>query len=393
MSIVDPPAYRVDSSSRASRWTNRRIVEVATAAVGGALIVGAVAANQRWLDGHFLPSFFLPRGWYVRIETAVRLGIAVAGALLAVVARSRLAGLVSRAAQLVVRIAVAAALALIASELVLQRVHLRPTGWLVAEEEPRRQPDARLGWVLAPGRVGRSVVGGRAIEYAIDPAGFRVRGAGAIVDPERPTIVFAGESVMFGEGLAWEQTIPAQAAAMLGVQGANLAVHGYSTDQAYSRLVQELPRFRRPTAVVALFMTALFGRNVDDDRPYLDADLSWHAAEESPRLASLAALLVPYRTTRTVELGVRTTRAVLRATVELARARGAVPLIVIPQFGPEDEAERLLRRRIVDDTFPSLLVTVDAGWRLPWDRHPNARAAHEIAAAIAAHLRNGEAQR
>ena len=92
-------------------------------------------------------------------------------------------------------------------------------------------------------------------------------------------------------------------------------------------------------------------------------------------------------------VSVRTTRAVLRATVELARARMAEPLVVIPQFGSEDDAERLLRRRIVDEQVPYVLVALDAGWRLPWDRHPNAHAAHEIAAAIAAQLRHGEARR
>jgi len=54
---------------------------------------------------------------------------------------------------------------------------------------------------------------------------------------------------------------------MLGVQSANLAVHGFSTDQAYLRLQAELPRFRQPIAVVTVFMTALFGRNTDDERP------------------------------------------------------------------------------------------------------------------------------
>jgi len=364
-----------------------------TAIVGVALIAAAFAATQPWLDQHFLPSFFLPRAWYVRIETAVRAGIAFVGFLLAVVARSRLAGVAARAPRTIGRAALAAALALAAGEVVLERVHLRPTGWLVADEEPQRRPDARLGWGLAPARTGRSIIGGRTIEYAIDAAGYRVRSDRDAVDPDRPTIVFAGESVMFGEGLAWDETIPAQAGAMLGIQPANLAVHGYSTDQAYARLAQELPRFRRPTAVVLLFMTALFGRNLDDDRPHLDPGLGWHPAEQSPRLMALAALLVPYRTTRTVEVGVRTTRAVLRATVELARARMAEPLVVIPHFGSEDDAERLLRRRIVDEQVPYVRVGLDADWRLPWDRHPNAHAAHEIAAAIAAQLRHGEARR
>jgi hypothetical protein len=34
-----------------------------------------------------------------------------------------------------------------------------------------------------------------------------------------------------------------------------------------------------------------------------------------------------------------------------------------------------------------LFVEIDSAWRLPWDRHPNARAAHAIANAIAAQLR------
>jgi len=68
---------------------------------------------------------------------------------------------------------------------------------------------------------------------------------------------------MFGEGLTWEESVPAQVGAMMGTQSANLAVHGFGTDQAYLRLQMELARFRRPVAVVSLFMTALFGRNLD----------------------------------------------------------------------------------------------------------------------------------
>jgi hypothetical protein len=32
-------------------------------------------------------------------------------------------------------------------------------------------------------------------------------------------------------------------------------------------------------------------------------------------------------------------------------------------------------------------VEIDSSWRLPWDRHPNALAAHAIATAIASELR------
>jgi hypothetical protein len=365
---------------------SRLTVEVVTTAVGVALVATAFAANQSWLDRHFLPSFFLPRGWYVRLETAARVVIGAAGVFVASVARPRLARFVDRAPARTMHIVLAVALALGASEVVLRRVHLRPTEWLMAEEEPRRVADARLGWVLAPARIGHRVVGGRDVEYAIDRAGYRVRRVDEPVDPAQPSIVFSGESVMFGEGLASDETVPAQVGAMLGVQSANLAVHGYSNDQAFLRLEAELPRFRQPLAVVTLFMTALFGRNLDDDRPHLGPGLVWLPAQPASRLQSLAALLVPYRTDATVERGVAMTRTVLQATVQLARARGAAPIILVPQFGSEDEAERRLRERIVDDTLPSLLVTVEADWRLPWDRHPNPRAAHAIAEAIAREL-------
>jgi hypothetical protein len=79
---------------------------------------------------------------------------------------------------------------------------------------------------------------------------------------------------------------------------------------------------------------------------------------------------------------------VLGATVNLVRARGATALIVVPHFGPEEPAERTLRRRILDEAgLPYLWIEIDEAWRLPWDRHPNSRAAHAIATAVAARLR------
>jgi len=360
-------------------------VAIAIAMLGSALVIGALVANQQWLDRHFLPSFFIPRRWYVLIETAVRGGFVLAGVLL-VFARSRAARRLTAAPTAALRIVAAGALAIVASELALRSIHLRPTEWLLADEEPRRLPDSQLGWVLAPARAGRSRVNGRVVEYAIDSSGYRARRVDDRVDFDRPTIVFAGESAMFGEGLTWEESIPAQAAAMLGVQSANLAVHGYSTDQMYMRLQRELPHFRQPLAVVSIFMTELFGRNLDGDRPHLTRGLSWQPAQHASRLMSLAGLLVPYRRTETVERGIGVTREVFLAIAQLARARGAVPLVILPQFGPEDAAQLKIRDRVLADDVPSLVIALDPDWRLPWDRHPNARAARAIAAAIASRL-------
>jgi hypothetical protein len=373
---------------RSERPVARAIAEIAIASIGAALLAGAVAANQRWLDRHFLPSWFLPRHWYVLIESSVRVVMAALGVLLALFARPRVGRFAARAPALALYAAIAAVLALGASELVLRRVHLRAAEWLMPDEEPRRRPDPRLGWTFVPARTGHNTIGGRAIDYSFDPAGYRVLRVDEPVDPERPTILFTGESVMFGEGLTWEESVPAQVGAMMGIQSANLAVHGFGSDQAYLRLENELPRFRRPVAVIALFMTALFGRNLDDDRPHLGPGLVWLPAEQHGRLASIATLLVPYRTDHTVERGVTVTREVLRATIGLARAHGATPVIVVPQFGPEEPAGQLLRRRILDEIgLPYLWVEIDEAWRLPWDRHPNARGAHAIASAVAARLR------
>ena len=363
------------------------MAEIAVASIGAALVACALAANQRWLDRHFLPSWFLPRPWYVRMELFIRLLMAALGLALAFLARPRVGRFAARAPARALHAAIAAGLALGASELVLRRVHLRAAEWLVPDEEPRRRPDPRLGWTFVPARTGHNTVGGRVIEYAIDPAGYRVRRVDEPVDPDQPTILFIGESVMFGEGLTWEESVPAQVGAMTGIQSANLAVHGFGSDQAYLRLERELPRFRRPVAVVALFMTALFGRNLDDDRPHLGPGLVWRPAEQHGRLASLATLLVPYRTDDTVERGVTVTREVLGATANLARARGATPLILVPHFGPEEEVERALRRRILDQIgLAYVWVEIDAAWRLPWDRHPNPRAARAFAAAVAPRL-------
>ena len=366
----------------------RLLAEILVASIGVALLACALGANQRWLDRHFVPSFFLPRHWYVVMETLVRLAMGIVGAWLALIARPRAGRFAARTPARAFQVVIALVLALGASELLLRYVHLRPAEWLSPADEPHRQVDPRLGWTWVPARTGHKDIGGRVIDYAIDPAGYRVERVEEPVDPARPTILFTGESVMFGEGLTWEESIPAQVGAMIGMQTANLAVHGYGNDQAYMKLEMELPRFHRPVAVVSLFMTDLFGRNLDQDRPHLGPGLVWLSPEQRSRLPSLAKLLVPYRTDKTVDRGVTVTREVFRATNELARAHGATPLLVVLQFGHEEQAEQMLRRRILDDAgLPYLLIEIDSAWRLPWDRHPNARAARAIANAIAAQLR------
>lgn len=374
--------------------TARIVAEILTVLSGITLLGCAFSADHAWLDRHFLPRYFVPRHSYV---VALWLGRVVAAAVaLALIffVRQRLGRLVSRqpARKLLAHVTpllLATALALGASELVLRHTFRHSANEVLASEEPQRRLDAKLGWVFSPSRTGRDTVEGRTIEYTFDSSGYRVRRGGDSVDPERPAIVFAGESIMVGHGLNWEETIPAQVEAILGIQSANLAVHGYSTDQAYIRLSTELPHFRRPVAVVLLFSPGLFNRNMDENRPHLGPDLAWQPPKPRWRLALIASILVPYRSTEEIERGVAMTRAVLRSTLDLARAQGAVPVIVVPQYLPEDPTEIVVRHRVLDEAgIPYLRVGLNSYSRLPHDLHPNARADHAIAVAIAGRLRD-----
>src|SRR5262245_49722702 len=113
------------------------------------LIVTALAANQSWLDRHFLPSFFMPRRWYVLIETAAR-GLVGGLGILLVLGRSRIARPFTNAPGMALQVVAAAILAVVAGNFALGALQLQPTEWLRPDEEPQRQVDSRLGWVLTP---------------------------------------------------------------------------------------------------------------------------------------------------------------------------------------------------------------------------------------------------
>ena len=207
------------------------MAEVLVALAGIGLILLAIALTQSWFDHHLLPSFYLMRRWYVFLESSSRVALALMGVFLLLVARPRIGRLAVERPSAVIAGAIAAVLAIGAGQLALSWRH-PSTEWLLASVEPLRRPDPRLGWTFVPSREGHKTIGGRTISFAFDAAGYRVRRVNEPVDPARPTILFAGESVMLGEGLNWDETIPAQVGALMEVQSANLAVHGYATDQS-----------------------------------------------------------------------------------------------------------------------------------------------------------------
>jgi hypothetical protein len=379
---------------RSSRRRTALAANISVVLAGVALIALAGAAGQGWADRHFLPSFTWSRAFQIGLIDGLRVLLALIGLALLLfvrplVARGVKAGRGGRllVSSLSASLAVAAALA--TTEGILHTRTWQATQERWGSKEPLRQRDDLLGWAFVANHHGQAAVDGRAIDYATDRFGYRVARAGDQTDLGRPTILLAGESIMHGFGLQWPETIGAQLQAMTGARIANIAVNAHATDQIYMRLRRELPRFTHPVAIVIPFVPILFDRNLDEDRPYLDSALRWHAAHPPElRLVELGRRVLRYRSEAAIEDGVATTQAVLRATIALARSRGAAALIVVPQFLPEEPSETAIRRRVLDAAhLRYLLVPLDPAWRLAVDRHPDARGAHAMAAAIAGALR------
>lgn len=374
-----------------------RAALVAGIAVGlaGVLLVGlALAAGRTWADRHVLPTFTWPRSVQMHIILALRIGVGLVGLLLLAIVRPRVArairegrGLRLLGSTLSILIALAASVGVAEAVLRSRQWHSVQERW--DSKEPRRRPDLRYGWSYLPSHKGSSAHGGRLIHYATDSFGYRAPSPSDRLDFDRPTIVFGGESIAYGYGLEYEESAPARLEAMTGIQTANVAVNAFGTDQAYLRLRSELPRFSKPVAVVILFTPFLLDRNLDRDRMHLDARLRWHRAETPPlRLAELARRFLRYRSEARIAEGVTMTRNVLRATVELARSRGAKAIILVPEYVPEDPLERSIRRRVLDEAgLPYVFVPLDPAWQIPGDRHPDPRGARAMAAAVAKALK------
>ena len=369
------------------------VLGIVVTATGILLLVGATLATQDWWDRHFLPLYFSAHAKQLLIERLARLAMAALGLALMIFVRPALRRATERKSSREIaasglRIALAVILALAVSEWTMGRKFAFAAAETQPGEQPVRQPDPRLGWVFAPSHQGTITVGRRRISYSTDSHGYRVRGPDGPVDVTQPTLVFTGESIIAGYGLNWEETIPALAGAALQMQSANIAVFGYANDQAYLRLVSELPRFRQPRAVVSLFVPSLFARNLGDDRPHLGPRLTWMPARHRLWVHALFRFLVPYHSQPEIEQGIANMRAQLMASQALARAHGAIPLIVVPQFGPELPVEQMLRRRILDGQS-YVQVQLDPDWHLQGDLHPDPRAAQAIAMAVVARLRAG----
>ncbi|HYS81699.1 MAG TPA: hypothetical protein VEM76_13375, partial [Anaeromyxobacteraceae bacterium] len=378
---------------------------LAIAAAGVALVAWSLSADAHWAERHVLGAYcatnvatwVLARGmrW---LAGALGLGLVAASAL---ARRLGSTSLRARAGSLV-GIALAVAASLGVTELYMRRLHGRLHGRLslgaqatraIERDAPMTRVDPRLGWSYFPGRTTWVELGERRIAYAIDADGDRAASAGELSDPARPTVLFSGESIAFGYGLAYEETFPFLVGRGLGVQIANLAVIGFGNDQAYLRVLDALARYRRPLAVVTLFVPDQIKRNADVWRPRLalgpDGALTLVAPSTGPRITRLLQQL-PYRGGEAL----RVTAAILRATAEAARARGAFPLFVVTNYGRACKREDGEEAWVVDELFarqglPFVRVDLGSEDRLPglFEDHPNPRGARAIAAAVERALR------
>lgn len=375
-----------------------RVVWISIVVLGATAVCWALVADPHWAERHVLPSY-CPRGaaeW--TLAHGIRwivgtLGLLAAWKLAPAAAHAVRRGFLRVPAASLLSIALAIAASLGVGEAYMRRQYRHLTGGDPASARatspgPMTHPDPVLGWSYLPGRTTWTEVGGRRIAYAIDADGNRAGSGDGLPDRARPTLLFSGESIAFGYGLPYEETLPFLVGRDLGAQVVNLAVVGYGSDQAHLRVLEALPRFARPLAVVTLFVPAQIKRNVDPWRPRLTLGpggaLERVPPAGGPRLARLLGQL-PYHG----DEALRVTAAILRATARAAEARGALALFVVTNYGPACLAAERGEPWVVEELFVRqglAFVRVDLGPEdlLPgfFEAHPSLSGTRKIAAAV-----------
>jgi hypothetical protein len=251
--------------------------------------------------------------------------------------------------------------------------------------------DPRTGWAFIPRTTVevRTPGTGRLVPYHVDAHGNRASSPDFVEDPNAPTLIVAGESIAVGHGLPWNETFGARLGAMLGLQVVNVAEGGYGSDQALLRVREALGRLARPVALVETVLPVQLQRVLQDDRPRLvlrGGALVLEPASRSPfRLREIFVNQLPYLSESELERSIETTRAVLGETAREARARAARPLFVVPGFDPSHPDAFAVDAMLAG--LPHVRVDLDRARLLPYDGHPDALGAQQIADAAAAALR------
>jgi hypothetical protein len=314
-------------------------------AMGVMLVLAAIAADPQWFDEHWLTSYCSCSSVTPTLEATFRWLAAGSGVALVTLARPRLTLWVSRIGprkllRKCAAILLAVALSLVVSDAVLRLRH--------KERKPAEDPvlppmtiDSRGNFVPLASHTKDVNLGKRLVRYAIDADGNRAASSDHIADPNAPTILFTGESVGIGWGVAYEQSFPALVGAALGLQAVNVSVAGFANDQAYLRAQTALANLSHPLAVVTVALAEQLERNVRPTREHLvlslNGRLDLQPASTSLWATSPLRKLVGYHSPESIPL----TRAILQATAELARSRGAIPVFLWTNYGrPCDLSDR-----------------------------------------------------
>jgi len=295
------------------------------------------------------------------------------------------------------RMAVALALAVVASEVGLRVLHLpHPKDKSKTIEVAIGEPSDRYGWLFTASKATiLDHAGGRKVEYAINAEHDRAPSVDSLPDHAKPTLLFVGESLTAGHGLPWDQTYPALVGDALGLQVVNLGVHGYGFDQQFLRLFDALPTFQHPVAIVTMYLPFMTDRMAEETHPHLE--LVDHEPVLEPvdgfwrRSALVRAwwMLRPYRSDDPLQLAAK----IFRETGRLAQQRGAKAIFLAPnQFFGSPRRDQFL----LDELFTRQgLTVIDADFDyhpLQDDVHPDAPSTRRLADLVIASLRTELAQ-
>jgi hypothetical protein len=294
------------------------------------------------------------------------------------------------------RAALAFVSALVVTEFALRAWREAPARLETTPAPPTRRAPL-YGWGLRPSTELASRIGARDVVYDVDADGNRARSVHAGPDRGRPTLFVAGESIALGLGVPYEDSFGALLEERLGVQVVNLAAQGYGSDQAYLRAREVLPEYAHPLAVVTVFVPEQVIRAEAEDRARLRvrADGTLTLVPPTPRwvrevrLRQLLQDLVPYHGDEPVE----DIRAVVRASVALARGRDAFPLFVVTNFDcpcldVDGRKPWLVRTLFEEQGVPHVQVEIPRSMRIDaTEWHPNAAGHKKYADAIEAALR------
>jgi hypothetical protein len=357
----------------ASRVTVTRIaVEVLLTLVAVLLAAWALFANDVWFQVHMMSKYCVTDPGALGRAHAARWGAGVAAAILAIFVRPSLARHLARRSPSSIALATLRITAAVVLSLVVTDVVLRARG----KKPP--PPDVRAGAPPAS-RSAVVAVAGRTVHYAVNKDGIRTRTPDDVPDPAAPTIVFSGESIVFGYGLDYDETISARVSARTGLQTVNVGLNGAASDESLARLRRTLALLERPVAVVTFMVYSRLDRNAPPSSPFLGSSPLW----------SVLRAVVHYRGDEVIDL----TRAILREGAVAARARGAHPLVVFTPRGTacitEDRDRPWIARRLAEEQpFSSIHVDIDDSLALGADIHPGPRGAEHYAIAVERALRD-----